>query len=130
MREGDTETFEVYATDANGDTLGYAWALDGAPSGDDAPQFTWTAPAGSLGAHEVRVTVSDGHGATDSAVWAITVEPTDSDGGEDGDAVGILGISCTPGPALAAPLPLVLPCLLLLVSWARRNARRSGPRCR
>jgi hypothetical protein len=65
MSEGDSRTFEVYASDADGDPLAYTWVLDGAVILTGSPSFTWIAPVGSAGEHRLTVGVTDGHGGLD-----------------------------------------------------------------
>jgi hypothetical protein len=117
MYEGASATFEVYATDVDGDPLGYAWVLDGAAAGDDAPQFTWTAPAGSAGEHRLSVSVSDGRGGIDGHLWAITVVAPSGGDDDDDDEGGVFGVDCAPGGASAAPLSDALPFVLLCAIW-------------
>ncbi len=70
---GQTLTFTVTATDANGDPLVYS--ATGLPSGAvfSDRTFTWTPASGNLGSYQVTFTVSDGS-AQDSETITITVE--------------------------------------------------------
>jgi|GEM_PF-5996521 len=58
--QGKLLTFSADAFDADGDELAYQWFLDGALQASMGSEFQWTNP--SMGAHTVRVTVSDGKG--------------------------------------------------------------------
>jgi hypothetical protein len=54
----DAVNFTVAASDTDGDRLTYTWFMDGTAAGSDSPSFS--APPFRVGAHTVRVTVSDG----------------------------------------------------------------------
>jgi hypothetical protein len=131
MYEGATVTFEVFAADVDGDALGYAWVLDGAAAGDDAPEFTWTAPAGSAGEHRLGVSVSDGRGGVDGFVWTITVEPPgrggDDDEGDGSDDDGASGVSCAHGGAPGGSLPAAPAFLFATVLWILARYRDGLP---
>jgi uncharacterized repeat protein (TIGR02543 family) len=73
MQLGDTETFEVFASDPDaGDVLAYAWKADGVTvDGQTASSMAYT-PA-TAGSHTVTVTVSDGNGGEASHTWNVTV---------------------------------------------------------
>ncbi len=74
MQVSTSQTFSVTASDVDGDTLSYAWTLDGAPVGTNSASYAYTAPA-SAGTHTIVITVSDG---TDTAThtWTVTVIAT------------------------------------------------------
>jgi hypothetical protein len=73
MTLGETETFEVFASDPDADdVLAYAWKVDGAPvEGQTASSMDYT--AASAGPHTITVTVSDGNGGTAGHTWNLTV---------------------------------------------------------
>jgi hypothetical protein len=89
MLVGETETFEVFASDPDaGDVLGYAWKVDGAAAGGQtASSMAYTAAA--AGSHTVTVTVSDGNGGDASHTWNVTVN---SSGPGDLNGDGIVNI--------------------------------------
>lgn len=63
VRLGNTYTYQVMASDPNGDPLSYS--LDTRPAGmliDAAGLVTWTATEAQLGSHDVAVRVEDGRG--------------------------------------------------------------------
>ncbi|MBP7051857.1 MAG: hypothetical protein KBE65_12655 [Phycisphaerae bacterium] len=72
VAQGETLTFTVSATDANGDALTYTAA--GLPTGATFSNrtFTWTPSASDIGTHQVTFTVSDGSNQ-DSETLTITV---------------------------------------------------------
>jgi len=139
MREEGSETFEVYASDADGDALGYSWVLDGSPVGDSLSDFTWTAPRGSQGDHLLTVTVSDGRGGSDSFTWSINVTADDDgdgaaadsrrgddddDEGSNGGGGGCGGGGCTLATVPADPFASALPYLAMLLVWAAGRSQR------
>jgi len=73
--EADT-TITCVATDADGDTLTYAWSYSGPAVGGisgTGSTVEWTVPE-TEGTYTVSVTVSDGKGGTDEGSCAVTVE--------------------------------------------------------
>jgi serine protease len=74
-RPGETLSFTVSATDADGDALSYS--ATGLPTGATLDQatgeFSWTPGSDQSGAHEVTFSVSDGMGGTDSEQITIRV---------------------------------------------------------
>ena len=73
IEEGQTLSFAVSATDADGDVLTYL--LEGNPAGSSLSgnSFTWTPSSGQAGSYAPIFAVSDGKGATDSESVTITV---------------------------------------------------------
>jgi PKD repeat protein len=68
---GDSVAFNATATDADNDTLTYAWDFgDTATSTQQNPIHTYNTP----GTYTAKVTVSDGKGGTASKTFTITVE--------------------------------------------------------
>jgi hypothetical protein len=68
---GDPVQFTASATDADGDALTYGWDFgDGATSTEQNPAHMY----GATGTFEVKVTVSDGKGGTDTETLSVTVE--------------------------------------------------------
>jgi len=72
MDEGDTQVFSVSASDPNGDSLSYYWALDGSPVGDDSPGYSFSPGYYDSGVYGLSCTVSDGIYSAVQA-WVITV---------------------------------------------------------
>ncbi len=62
MNVGDEETFEVFASDADGDELGYSWRLDARAAEAGTSSFDYGPDAEDAGEHTLTVTVSDGRG--------------------------------------------------------------------
>lgn len=66
------------ASDADGDTLSYAWYLDGAlQSGAKTATVNWAQPP--IGAHSLKIVVSDGKGGEGEAVASFTVTNPDAE---------------------------------------------------
>ena len=74
--EEETLTFELVASDADGDALSYG--VEGQPGGSTMVErlFQWTPVRGEAGTYEVTFTVNDGQGGTDRETISITVEET------------------------------------------------------
>ena len=74
--EGETLTFELVASDADGDALSYG--VESQPGGSTLVErlFQWTPVRGEAGTYEVTFTVKDGKGDTDRETITITVEKT------------------------------------------------------
>ena len=75
---GNMLTFNVSATDANGDHV--SLSASGLPSGatftdndNDTGTFTWTPSSGQTGTFTVTFTGNDGHGGTATATTVVTV---------------------------------------------------------
>lgn len=71
---GQTYHYDVRATDADGDRLGYT--LTNAPSGmaiDDRGRMTWSPRTGDIGSQPVEIRVDDGRGGTASQSFTILV---------------------------------------------------------
>lgn len=66
-------TIGCVASDADGDTLAYAWTSTGGAISGTGNNVSWTAPA-TEGTYTISVSVSDGHGGTASDSCDITVE--------------------------------------------------------
>lgn len=77
----ESATLDVVATDADNDTLVYAWTVDGGCAGafDDAaaksPVFTLGEALPESGTCEFTVTVSDGRGGTNTGTLTISAAP-------------------------------------------------------
>jgi PKD repeat protein len=80
MYVGDQEVFEVYASDADGDTLSYSWKLDGAVAPITGSSMNYSPSVADLGAHTIAVTASDGNGGSVLCSWAVTVLSKDPGG--------------------------------------------------
>ena len=74
--EGETLTFELVASDADGDALSYG--VESQPGGSTLVErlFQWTPVRGEAGTYEVTFSVNDGKGGTDRETITITVEKT------------------------------------------------------
>jgi len=72
VEPGDEATISCTATDADGDPLTYDWESVDEVTAYTGSQFDWIAPE-ELGDYGFHVTVSDGHGAVDSASLVIAV---------------------------------------------------------
>lgn len=66
-------TIGCVASDADGDTLTYAWTATGGTISGTGNSVSWEAPA-TEGTYNISVSVSDGHGGTVSDSCDITVE--------------------------------------------------------
>ncbi|MCK5706267.1 MAG: tandem-95 repeat protein [Candidatus Aureabacteria bacterium] len=75
-------SYDVKATDADGDTLSYA--LSTYPTGMSINAATgvisWTPSSSQVSSHSVTVSVSDGNGGNDTQTFSITVSTTSSTG--------------------------------------------------
>jgi hypothetical protein len=68
--EGDLVTFVGAASDPDGDELTFAWTLDGVAV---SASSSFDQVFGDNGAHEVALTVSDGHGGSSSSAQTVTI---------------------------------------------------------
>jgi PKD repeat protein len=73
MTAGETQVFEVWAHDDDGDPLSYVWKLDGATTGATGSSMDYSPVSADVGAHAIEVTVSDGNGGSAGHSWAVTV---------------------------------------------------------
>ncbi|MHC4915871.1 MAG: carboxylesterase/lipase family protein, partial [Planctomycetota bacterium] len=73
MNVGATETFEVFASDPDGDDLAYSWVLDAAAPSPGTSSFDYGPDAEDAGEHALTVTVSDCRGGSAEFTWLITV---------------------------------------------------------
>ena len=73
--EADPYTYDVEATDPDGDTLTYRLTTSpaGMTIGSAAGLIAWTPDYGQAGDHAVEVLVEDGKGGRDTQSWTITV---------------------------------------------------------
>jgi hypothetical protein len=76
--EADPYTYDVEATDPDGDTLTYRLTTSpaGMTIGSAAGLIAWTPDYGQAGDHAVEVLVEDGKGGRDTQSWTITVGET------------------------------------------------------
>lgn len=74
MPEYSSQTFQVTASDPDGDPLTYGWTLDGATIGG-ATNASWIySPGfGTAGSHTLAATVDDGWGGGTNQTWQIVV---------------------------------------------------------
>ena len=70
---GDEETFEVFASDADGDELEYSWQLDARAAEAGTSSCDYGPDAEDAGEHTLTVTVSDGRGGTADFTWLVAV---------------------------------------------------------
>ncbi|MCD4811316.1 putative Ig domain-containing protein [bacterium] len=91
-------TYDVEATDPDGDTLTYSFTTT--PSGmaidSGTGLITWTPDSGQIGTHDVEIQVSDGRGGTDTQPYTILVSATANRAPE---------ITSTPVTSASAGLP-------------------------
>jgi len=73
ITEGESTTLRAQASDANNDPLTYAWTVDGQAVTNNQADFVFGSTGRALGAHTVRVTVTDVDGMTASCEFAVTV---------------------------------------------------------
>ena len=77
---GDSQTFEVRATDPDNNISEWEWSVNGesqggeslVPSGDISRTFTHT--FSTAGIHSVKVTFADARGGSDSVFWTVPVD--------------------------------------------------------
>ena len=101
---GEPVAFTATGTDADGDTLTYAWDFgDGGTSAERTPTHTFT----TAGTYAVKVTVSDGRGGSASETLPVTVHVGSAHtGGEVGASVGlILGVAMSGSASFGAITP-------------------------
>jgi len=116
MNAGESQVFEIWPHDEDGDVLTCTWKLDGTQVGDVGTGYAYSPSGDEVGEHVLAVTVSDGRGGTDSHSWNLTVRgdgsgaPTISaladQSTESGVAVG--PIAFTVGDAQTSPAALTL----------------------
>ena len=92
---GDPVAFTAQGTDADGDTLTYAWDFgDGGTASTKDALHTYT----TAGVWYAKVTVTDGHGGTVSKLLQVNVQPagdTNEDVGVGGLVPGVLALEIT-----------------------------------
>jgi type 1 glutamine amidotransferase len=82
---GDPVAFTAQGTDADGDTLTYAWDFgDGATADTKDAMHTYT----EVGTFTAKVTVSDGKGGEGTALLQVNVQPL----GDNSEEVGVGGL--------------------------------------
>ena len=74
MDENSSATFEVSASDPDGDALGYTWYADGKRVSTDEAPYEYKTTYASAGKHEVKVVVLDALGASTVVAWNVTVK--------------------------------------------------------
>jgi len=70
---GQSVTLTARASDPNGDSLSYAWTVDGQSVTNNKSSFEFGSAGRSLGQHTVRVTVTDTDGMSASCNFSVTV---------------------------------------------------------
>jgi PKD repeat protein len=102
---GDPVAFTATGTDADGDTLTYAWDFgDGGTATTKDAMHTYN----DVGVYYAKVTVSDGKGGKDSALVKVTVQPVSDNEvevGVGGVVPGVLSLSVTGSANFGAFLP-------------------------
>lgn len=73
VTEGQSTTLTARASDPNDDPLTYTWTVDGQEIPNDAPEFQFGTTGRTLGAHTVRVTVTDVDGMSASCEFTVTI---------------------------------------------------------
>ncbi len=73
VTEGQSTTLQARASDPNGDALTYKWTVDGQDVPNDSPSFQFGSTGKTLGAHTVRVTVTDVDGMSASCDFTVTI---------------------------------------------------------
>jgi outer membrane protein OmpA-like peptidoglycan-associated protein len=73
ITEVESTTLRAQASDPNNDPLTYAWSVDGQAVTNNSPEFVFGAAGKSIGAHTVRVTVTDVDGMTASCDFSVTI---------------------------------------------------------
>jgi hypothetical protein len=73
MDENSSQTFEVSATDPDGDALDYTWHFDGKNVHSAVGRYDYHSTYFSAGKHEVKVTVMDINGGGTTHTWDLTV---------------------------------------------------------
>jgi outer membrane protein OmpA-like peptidoglycan-associated protein len=71
--EGESATLRAQASDPNNDPLTYTWTVDGQAVPNDQPEFVFGSAGRTIGAHTVRVTVTDVDGMTASCEFTVTI---------------------------------------------------------
>jgi outer membrane protein OmpA-like peptidoglycan-associated protein len=71
--EGESATLRAQASDPNNDPLTYTWTVDGQAVPNDQPEFVFGSTGRTIGAHTVRVTVTDVDGMTASCEFTVTI---------------------------------------------------------
>ncbi len=74
VTEGGSTTLRAQASDPNGDDLTYAWTVDGQSVPNNSPEFVFGSQGRSVGAHTVRVTVTDVDGMSASCEFRVTID--------------------------------------------------------
>ena len=74
VTEGQSTTVQARASDANNDTLTYSWSVDGASVTNNRPSFDFGTADRSIGAHTVRVTVTDVDNMSADCEFQVTVD--------------------------------------------------------
>ena len=73
VTEGQSITLHATASDPNGDALTYAWTVDGQSVSNNSPDFEFGTAGKSIGAHTVRVTVTDVDNMSASCEFTVTI---------------------------------------------------------
>jgi hypothetical protein len=85
---GQTASFSASAGDPDGDTVSYAWDLDGDGAYDDASSPTATTSFGAAGSRTVAVKATDAMGLSQTATKAVTVTAAPTGGGAGAGGTG------------------------------------------
>ena len=74
VTEGQSKTLRVQASDPNDDAMTYKWSVDGRDVPTDQTSFEFGTSGRSVGAHTVRVSVTDSDGMSSNCDFNVTID--------------------------------------------------------
>ncbi|MDA2935502.1 PKD domain-containing protein, partial [Acidobacteria bacterium AH-259-D05] len=74
VTEDQSTTVQARASDANNDSLTYSWSVDGESVTNNQPSFEFGTAGRSIGAHRVRVTVTDVDNMSADCEFNVTID--------------------------------------------------------